>query len=127
MRVAKEIDWPIIQRHIDLHTAKFPVGVPRTMPSYWDGVWILSSNEECSMFWKEREQNISMALVWNSTIKSSAGAKELVEFAKRYGKKPITFTTYAGTSAGTQRAFEKWGFLPLSADETWVRYQYVHI
>lgn len=124
MRVAKECDWPIIQAHIDLHTAKFPDGMSRKMPSYWDGVWIISTNEACSMFWKEREENISMTLVWNSTIKSSAGAKELVEFAKRYGKKPITFTTYAGTSAGTQRAFEKWGFTLLSSDETKVRYQY---
>jgi hypothetical protein len=124
MRVAKEIDWSIIQNHIDQHTAKFPPGVPRRMPSYWDGVWILSTNEACSMFWKESESDIQMILIWNSTIKSSAGAKELVEFAKRYSSKPIVFSTYAGTSAGTQRAFEKWGFVPLNSDETWVRYQY---
>jgi len=124
IRVAKEIDWVLVQEHITQHVKKFPPNVPRAMPGYWDGVWLISSNEHCSMFWGEKENEIRMILVWNSTIKSSAGAKELVEFAKRYSKKPITFSTYAGVSPGTERAFFKWGFKPLSNDETWVRYQY---
>lgn len=68
-----------------------------------------------------------MILVWNNTIKSSTGAKELVEWAKRYSKKPIVFNTFTNVSEGTQRAFEKWGFTLLSSDGKRAQFQYVPI
>lgn len=124
MRVATESDWAIVQEHIASHIVKFPPGVPREMPGYWDGVWMLSSNEACSMYWKESENDVRMILVWNSTKASSYGAKELVGFAKRYSKKPIIFSTYSGVSDGTRRAFEKWGFVPDGSDENWMNFRY---
>lgn len=109
---------------IDAHLNRFPLDLEPNMPKYFDGVWILSSNFQCCMCWMERPDHIQMVLVWNNTIKSSVGAKELVDFAKRYSAKRIKFHTHNDISLGTKRAFEKWGFKGVCADKDWTTYEY---